>query len=251
MPADATGTVTLTIGNNSYTFTVKDGVADIKVPELSDGNYDYKISYSGDNKYSSFTNIGSITVTKKPVTITASNITAVYNGGNYIVATLKDGSGNPISGLTVSIIVNGKTSSFVTDDNGQVKLTANGLTPKSYTATVTFEGNSKYAATTQLVKVTVKKATVKLTAKAKTFKKSVKTKKYAVTLKNNQNKVMKNTKVYIKVNGKTYTAKTTSKGKATFKITKLTKKGKFTSTITYKGNTYYNKLTKKVKITVK
>ena len=78
-----------------------------------------------------------------------------------------------------------------------------------------------------------------------------KTKKYNVILKTNKNKAIKNTKVYLKVNGKTYVAKTNSKGKATFKITKLTKKGKFTAVVTYKGSAYYNKTTKKVKITTR
>ena len=62
---------------------------------------------------------------------------------------------------------------------------------------------------------------------------------------------MKNTKVYLKVNKKTYTAKTNSKGVATFKITKLTKKGKYTAAVTYSGSSYYNKVTKNVKITIK
>ena len=86
---------------------------------------------------------------------------------------------------------------------------------------------------------------------SKTFKKSVKTKNYVVTLKTNTNKVMKSAKLTLKVNGKTYSATTNAKGQATFKITKLTKKGKFTGTIAYKGNAYYNKLSKKVQITVK
>ena len=54
----------------------------------------------------------------------------------------------------------------------------------------------------------------------------------------------------MKVNGKTYKATTNSKGKATFKITKLTKKGTFKATITYKGNKYYSKVTKKASIKV-
>ena len=70
-------------------------------------------------------------------------------------------------------------------------------------------------------------------------------------MKNNQNKAMKNIKVTIKVNKKTYTAKTNAKGKATFKIKKLTKKGKYNAVVTYKGNKYYNKVTKKTKIIVK
>ena len=62
---------------------------------------------------------------------------------------------------------------------------------------------------------------------------------------------MKSTKVYIKVNKKTYAAKTNSKGVATFKITKLTKKGRYTAIIAYKGNACYNKVAKKAIIGVK
>ena len=131
------------------------------------------------------------------------------------------------------------------------KVSTNGLVPKTYTAKITFNGNTNYEKSTKSVKVTVKKATPELTAKAKTFKKSLKTKKYSITLKTNQNKAMKNTKLTLKVNGKTYSATTNSKGQATFKITKLTKKGKFNAVVTYKGNVYYNKVVKKVQITIK
>lgn len=55
----------------------------------------------------------------------------------------------------------------------------------------------------------------------------------------------------MKVKGKKYAVKTNSKGKATFKIKSLKKKGKFTAAITFKGNAYYNKVIKKVKIIVK
>ena len=62
---------------------------------------------------------------------------------------------------------------------------------------------------------------------------------------------MKKVKRTLKVNKKTYSAKTNAKGQATFKMTKLNKKGTFTAVITYKGSANYNKVTKKVKITVK
>ena len=62
---------------------------------------------------------------------------------------------------------------------------------------------------------------------------------------------MKKVKLTLKVKGKTYKATTNAKGKATFKITKLTKKGKYAAKINFKGDKYFNKLTKKVKITVK
>ena len=123
--------------------------------------------------------------------------------------------------------------------------------PKTYIAKISFAGNTYFLASSTTAKVVVKKATPKLTAKAKTFKVNVKTKKYTITLKNNKGKVMKKAKLTLKVGKKTYKATTNSKGKATFKITKLTKKGKYTAVIKYAGNKYYKALSKKVKITVK
>ena len=78
-----------------------------------------------------------------------------------------------------------------------------------------------------------------------------KTKKYLISLKTDKNKVYKKQKVYIKVKGKVYYAKTDYKGRATFKLTKLTKRGTFTAKILYYGNSNYNAISKKVKITVK
>ena len=91
-----------------------------------------------------------------------------------------------------------------------------------------------------------------MTAPKKTFKVKDKTKKYVVTLKTNKNKVYKNQKITVKVNGKTYKATTNQKGQATFKLTILTKKGTFKATVKYSGNSKYKAVTKKnIKITVK
>ena len=57
-------------------------------------------------------------------------------------------------------------------------------------------------------------------------------------------------KVTLKLNDKTYTAKTNAKGQATFSL-KITKKGKFTAAINYKGDNTYKAASKKVKITIK
>ena len=252
LPGDATGTINLTIGNDTYTFGVTNGVANVKVPELDEGNYNFTITYSGDNKYSSFSKTNSISVTKIiPTTLTSSSVTTVYNGGKYLVATLKDSNGKAISGVEVTVVLNGKTYTPTTDANGQVKLSTNSLAPKSYVTTITFNGNNNYAKSTTTIKVTVTKATPKLTAKAKTFKKSVKTKKYTVTLKDNNGKAMAKVKLTLKVKGKTYKATTNAKGKAIFKIKKLTKKGTFKAKVKFAGNTYYNAVTKTVKIKIK
>ncbi|WP_458406460.1 hypothetical protein [Methanobrevibacter sp.] len=54
----------------------------------------------------------------------------------------------------------------------------------------------------------------------------------------------------LKISRKTFKATTNAKGKATFKIKKLTKKGRYTAKITFKGNKSYRPTTKKVKIVI-
>ncbi len=186
-----------------------------------------------------------------PTELVISDSSFIYGSNNkYAYVTLKALNGYNITGAKLSSNFNG-FESLTTNDYGQIRMSLFGLNPKTYKISVSFDGKGIFGKSNATFKVVVKKATPKMTAKAKTFKKSIKSKKYSVTLKNNQNKAMKNTKVTIKVNGKTYYAKTNSKGIATFKITKLIKKGTFKATVTYAGNKYYNKVTKKINIKCK
>ena len=143
----------------------------------------------------------------------------------YTIA-LKDNAGKAIKKATVYLKVGGKTYKATTNSKGKATFKITSFLKKgSYKATVVYDGSIIYNKVTKSVKLTVKKVTPKLTAKSKIFKKSAKTKKYTVTLKTNQNKAMKSTKLTLKVKGKTYSAKTNKKGQTTFKITKLAKKG--------------------------
>jgi hypothetical protein len=191
-----------------------------------------------------------LSVNKLATNLEASAVTEFYNEGKYLVVVLKDSNGKAIGGERVSIDLDG-VKYLTTDANGQVKLPTVGLKPKTYNVAITFDGSDRYLKSTKNVNVIVKKATPKLTASKKTFKRKVKVKKYTITLKNNVNKAMAKVKVTIKVKGKTFTAKTNSAGKATFKLKKLTKKGKYSATVTFKGDSCYNKVTKKVRIVIK
>ena len=186
----------------------------------------------------------------KSTKITASAVTAIYNNNKYLVITLKDSEGKVLSGVYVSVTLSG-AKKYKTNSNGQIKINVGKLVPKTYTAKISFAATGNYLASSTTAKVTVKKATPKLTAKAKTFRVGLKTKLYKVTLKNNKSKLLKKVKLTLRVNKKTFKATTNSKGVATFKITNLKKKGKFTATIKYAGSKYYNKVTKKPVITVK
>ena len=211
------------------------------------GEYKVNATYVGLDNVT--VNNATITVNKIKTELSGNAITTTYNINKDLIITLKDSNGNPVSGAKLTVDLNG-AKTYTTDSNGQVKVSTKGLAPKAYTAKITFNGDDKYINSTKDVKVTVKKATPKLTAKKKTFKSSVKTKKYTIVLKDNTGKAIKKAKVILKVKGKTYKATTNSKGKATFKIKKLNKKGTYKATVTYKGNKYYNKASKKAKIKV-
>ena len=250
----ATGTVNITLkgkNGNNYKFENLELKNAIKLPEnILPDEYNIIVEYSGDTNFYDANAKGKLTVKKIATKLTATKVTTTYNVNKNLIITLKDSKGNPISGAKLTVNLNG-AKKYTTDKKGQVKIAVGKLVPKTYTVKISFAGTATLYASSTSTKVTVKKATPKLTAKAKAFKLKNKTKKYKVTLKDNKGNALKNKKVTLKVDGKTYTAKTNSKGVATFKLSKLTKKGTFTAVVTYKGNKYYKKVTKKPKVTVK
>jgi hypothetical protein len=177
-------------------------------------------------------------------------------GKNFTVQ-LTDADGNPIANKTVYIGYNGVTLNRTTDANGFANVQINLKNAGLYTFVVVFLDDDNYNASMKVFKVTVNKKPTSISASAKTFKASAKTKKYTVTLKtikgasiDGKTYLASGKKVTLKVNGKTYTAKTNAKGQATFSI-KITKKGKFTAVIKYAGDNTYKSASKKVKITIK
>ena len=217
------------------------------IVDLEPGNYTAELKLTDHPEQESSTASIMVKVESK---IIASPVTTTYNDDKYLVITLKDQNGTPISDevLTVNL---GVIKEYTTDAKGQVKINIAKLTPKTYTAMITYRGSDIFNASTGSVKVTVKKATPKITAKQASYKLKLRTKKYTAIIKDNKNKALKNTKVSLKVNGKNYITKTNSKGQAVFKINNLKKKGRYTAVITIPANKYYNKLSKKIKITVK
>ena len=244
-PSSATGNVIFNIRGQDNSPAIKSGKAVLTLSGLNPGNYTVAASYAGDaNLKASASNVLNFTVDDTYPVLTAKAVTKVYGTSTNLVVYLKDNKGNAIWDAYVSVVLNKFTKKIKTDSMGRATMPI-GVAPGTYSAKIS------YLTAQTTAKITVKKATPKMAASKKTFKASVKTKKYTITLKTNMNKVMKNKKVTLKVNGKTYKATTNSKGKATFKITKLAKKGKFTAVVKFAGSKYYNAKAVKAKITVK
>lgn len=246
------GELSVIIGK-AYTGNADNGSATIAIPKLNAGSYNVNVTYSG-NGYLVIVP-AKFKVLKQKAMITAKNKAYIINYGGKYSITLKDAKSKAISGKKVIFKLKGKSiGSAVTNARGVATIS---LTAKILKAAKSGRKNlviqffdSNYNAASKTVKITINKEKTKIVAKSKKFKRAKKVKKYTFTLKDSKGNVVKKASVSLKVKGKIYKAKTSAKGKATFKI-KLAKKGKFTALITYKGNNYYNKVNKKVKITLK
>lgn len=240
----------VTNGKVSYDYTDDNGK--IVLSNLL-GNYSFEISFPGDEYggYSPSKVFRNLTFekAKQSTALAAPKVSATYNVAKKLVVTLKS-NGKALANRKVTVKVGSISKTLTTNKNGQVSVSVSGLVPKTYTASIKFAGDSDYKASSATAKVVVAKASPKLSAAKKTFKVKAKTKKVTATLKNNKGKVLKNTKLTLKIGKKTYTAKTNNKGVATFKV-KLTKKGTYTGTVKFAGNKYFKALSKKVKIAVK
>lgn len=244
------GQVYVIINDEVYSANVTDGIGTVSISKLDAGNYDGFAVFVEENHIAPMQNI-KFTVEKKNAAISANDAVYIINyGGKYSAAVVG------AVGETVAFFLNGKNI-------GEATVNANGIATISLSANILKAEkagsknlvikltNGNYNCNEKAVKITINKEAAKITAKKITFKKAKKVKKYAITLKDSKGKAIAKAKVTLKIKGKTYKATTNAKGKATFKIKNLKKKGTFKATITYKGNAYYNKANKKVKIRVK
>ena len=170
----------------------------------------------------------------------------INKAGKSFSVILKDSKGNPVKNKPVTVTVNGNSKTVTTDANGRVLISVN-VPAEARSADISYSGSVQKAPED---KKPVQLAS-KIKASKKTFKLKTKTKKYAVTLKDQNGKNIAGKKITLKVNGKSYTANTNSKGVATFKITKLNKKGTFKATLKFAGDKGYKASGASVKLTVK
>jgi len=150
-----------------------------------------------------------ITAVKTKVTLKAQNVKMHFNDGSKLTITLKDKSKKAIAKAKVKIQILDKTYTKTTDSKGKASLSLN-LNPGTYTATITYDGSKKHYG--QLAKSTI---TVKSTVKSKGLTKFYTNKAaHYSTFYDKKGKLLKNTAVKFKLNGKTYSAKTNKKGVA-------------------------------------
>lgn len=215
--------VNLIVDGMYYTF-LTDGVGNLSVPlNFGVGNHEITVIniISGEQLSQSINVVSRIMENK--------NMNVYYLSGSEYKIRVYGDDGMPVGeGEAVKVVFNKKTTYIETDSDGYAtfKISSN---PNTYTITATYK-NYKVSN-----KIVVKPL---LTAKNISKKKAKKI-KFTAKLVNTNGKVVKGKKITFKIKGKTYTAKTNSKGIATVYLKNL-KVGKYTITTKYGKSTIKN-----------
>ena len=136
LPEDATGNVTVKVGNQTIPVKVENGTAVVNVSDLPVGSYDVDVAYSGDDKYAGTNTKSHINVAVDIPTINA--VEKLVRGWNSIYdyeAVFLDKFGNALVGVNVTFIVNGKSYTVLTEKHGVAKLTTSHLDVGEYNVT--------------------------------------------------------------------------------------------------------------------
>ena len=136
LPEDATGNVTVKVGNQTIPAKVENGTAVVNVSDLPVGSYDVDVAYSGDGKYAGTNTKSHINVAIDIPTINA--VEKLVRGWNSIYdyeAVFLDKFGNALEGVNVTFIVNGKSYTVLTEKHGVAKLATSHLDVGEYNVT--------------------------------------------------------------------------------------------------------------------
>ena len=222
---------------DSYTSSVVDDASNVAVPTenvddssvLSESNVDDVSSQSSgfensntlstnsdSNSLSNASEVNNTTVEPQPIevskTITSKDVTKYYKGSASYSATFLDNYGNPLSGTNVKITVNGVTYTKKTNANGVASLAIN-LKPGTYKVVSENPVTGYKLTNTFKILSTIKSSDItKVYADSRKF--------YATFLKSN-GKVLTNTYIKFKINGKTFSKKTNANGVASLSMKSL------------------------------
>ena len=231
-------------GKTVNTKTGSDGAVSFMISPSKAGPYKITGKFLGDNynNASSFTK--TVTVSKNTVKFSSPTKQVSYSTSKRTFKiTLKTSDNKALKSKYVTLSINGKKYKVKTDSKGiatfKVKLPNK---KKNYNYKVTFAGDSANSAKTYSGKLVVDKFTVKFTNPTKTIMFHAVSKKiFSIYLKDKYNNVLKNKKVTLTFNKKTYTAKTDSQGYAEFSVKIPLKQKTIKYTVKYKGDSQYYK----------
>ena len=152
VPENATGNVTVKIGNNTYVANVTNGTAVIDLVNETPGTHEIEVIYSGDGNYTNVTFNSTVSIPKLVPAIDV-NVTSIYVGDAELInVTLpKDATGD------VTIEIDGKTYEPYEFRDGIARFKVENLTAGVKTVAVKYSGDANYTAKFTTANFTVSK----------------------------------------------------------------------------------------------
>ena len=238
-----------------YATTDANGEAKYSTADLADGTYKVNVQAYGNEIYQN-SNKETVTFTvgdKQQSKIFLRNALYFVTQTKMVKVTLWDANNKPLAGKTVHITLKeyGLKYSGVTDENGDALIRV-GVGLGVHNATVSFDGDDKYQASMRVGNIRVIKETPSIMVRGynQQFKVSDNPKIVKVYLWDRESKPLPvNSKVAIKIEGKTYIGYTDSQGIASISIN-INKAGTYNAELKYAGNSAYNAVTRPVKFVV-
>ena len=212
--------LTINAGKGSKAYTTNSN-GQVKLPntEIAPNAKEVTIKYNGNEKYVAVNTTVKLPSTKQATKITAADVTTTYGTNKYLVITLTNIQNKPLQNTPITVDLGTGAKVYKTDNNGQVKISTNGLVPKTYTATITFNGDDTYAASSTTAKVTVTKEQAKIFLRNALYF-VLQTKMVKLTLWDANNKPLAGKTVHITLNeyGLKYQGVTDENGEATIRV---------------------------------
>ena len=211
----ANETVTFEINGKNYTRTSdENGTASIAI-NLGPGNYTIKTTFNGTTVENTITVLS---------TLMADNLVKYYRNASQFYIDLIDGEGNPVSGVNITMNINGVFYNRTTNENGTARLNIN-LPPGEYILTALDPLTSLQMSYNITVLPTLYASDLEMSYKdGSTFN---------ATVLDGQGNPLKDATVKFNINGIFYNRKTNSNGIAMLNITLMS--GKYIITSEYDG----------------
>ena len=206
-PSDATGQVTVVIGNITAVLDLNNGYAIYNFRTSTPGEYSISISYSGDNHYNPSQRVFNFSVSDSiKINIEAPDITMYYRDGTRFVVTVTEDN-IPVANRDIVITINGVNYTRTTDSQGVASMAIN-LNSGRYEVIVSY-GGVRVTSTINVVH------TISGNDITKIFRNGT---QYYAAFVDSQGNPLANTNVTFNINGVMYYRQTNNDGVARLNI---------------------------------
>ena len=147
-------------GKVTYVITDGNGRARCFLDNFTEGKYNVKIAFFGNDVYEASNKaVSNVVISKVATTLAVSrSVSATVNSNSYVLAMLKDANGNAVKGAKIGFVDKDKVTYVITDGNGRARCFLNNFEVGTYNVKIAYFGDSMYKASNQAIsKVTITK----------------------------------------------------------------------------------------------